>query len=484
MSTCIFRYVFWMLIFVLAGADAKSQCITTFPYVQDFESSEGGWNTGGAGSSWEWGVVAKPVITSAASGLRCWTTGGITGSSYSNSEASFVQSPCFDFTNLKYPYVSMKVFWETELVYDGAAFQYSDDGGVTWLTVGTASSDCINQNWYNQGAVTYLTPFTQARQGWSGNGNAAGGSCGNGGGSKQWVFSSHTIPSLAGKPRVLFRFIFGAGTLCNNYDGFAFDDFSITEAPTGTGMINSTCISNSTVSFTASADLCYTDYDWNFGDAGSGNNNQSKDASPKHTYTSPGEYTLTLTLSKTGLQPLVLTKKVSVIKATASVVAVATCPGDRGGGAATVQVNGPAGPYTYLWSTNPAQTTVTATGLNAGNYSVVVTSANACGDTAAIQMPVDLSCIGIYFPSAFTPNNDRVNDSFGPLGGINYLSNYQLRIYNRWGELVFYSENPLEKWDGWLKGKKAVAGQYIWTARFSVYNQPVETRRGNIMLME
>ena len=65
-----------------------TQCISSFPYNESFEANDGGWVSGGAGNDWAWGTPAKPVITSAATGLKCWIIGGLTASVYTNAEAS------------------------------------------------------------------------------------------------------------------------------------------------------------------------------------------------------------------------------------------------------------------------------------------------------------------------------------------------------------------------------------------------------------
>ncbi|HMI77574.1 MAG TPA: hypothetical protein VK484_02215, partial [Ferruginibacter sp.] len=111
---------------------SSGQCvapISVFPYIEDFETSDGSWTSGGFGSDWAWGTPSKAVITGAASGTKCWIIGGLTGNSYTNGEASWLQSPCFDFSTLQYPYISFNVFWETERRFDGANFKYSTDLG-------------------------------------------------------------------------------------------------------------------------------------------------------------------------------------------------------------------------------------------------------------------------------------------------------------------------------------------------------------------
>lgn len=66
----------------------------------------------------------------------------------------------------------------------------------------------------------------------------------------------------------------------------------------------------------------------------------------------------------------------------------------------------------------------------------------------------------IYIPSAFSPNGDGMNDSFGVKG--EGISNYHLYIYNRWGEVIFESTNPKQQWDGKYKGQPSEQGTYVY----------------------
>ncbi|MBL7812940.1 MAG: gliding motility-associated C-terminal domain-containing protein, partial [Bacteroidetes bacterium] len=70
-----------------------------------------------------------------------------------------------------------------------------------------------------------------------------------------------------------------------------------------------------------------------------------------------------------------------------------------------------------------------------------------------------LGLTGYYFPTSFTPNGDGVNDAFG-IAGPEYVKQYKLHIFNRWGEKVFYTENPWETW----KPQTELPGQYIYKA--------------------
>ncbi|HEX4877445.1 MAG TPA: PKD domain-containing protein [Chitinophagaceae bacterium] len=482
------RIILLLCFYIISIVSSYAQCtggLSSFPYIEGFESSDGGWVSGGTGNDWAWGIPAKPVINAAGSGSRCWVVGGLTGSGYTDGEASWLQSPCFDFTNLQHPYIEFKVFWEMEQRFDGASFQYSLDNGATWTTVGRVNdpSNCLNANWFNFSPITYLSPLTSVRDGWSGNRQPTSGSCQGGNGSNGWALAKHTMPYLAGKSGVLFRFIFGAGTICNNYDGFAIDEILIKEAPANDASFTYSCVNSRTVNFTNTSALCPVSYSWNFGDPASGANNTSSLVNPSHTFSGPGKYTVALTASGPDNAPSTFTKDIYIIDAQVTMLKTVNCQTNTGG-SLTVNVTGAAGiPLNLLWNTAPPQTGTVISGLSEGLYTVQISGTDVCPLTATGKAEKDFSCSGIYFPSAITPNNDGRNDGFGPLGSLLSITEYQLSVYNRWGERVFYSINPLDRWKGKIKGLNTDNNLFVWYAEFTVPGKPKETRRGTVVVI-
>ena len=334
--------IFFLLICIFCFTQKiNAQCgtpISVFPYTEGFEATNGGWFAGGNLSDWAWGTPAKTVITGAATGTKCWIVGGLSSSSYNDGEASWLQSPCFDFTGLQYPYISFSVFWETERRFDGANLQYSTNLGANWTNVGTVSDqvNCLNDNWFNFSPVTYLNGLATVRDGWSGNIQSTAGSCLGGGGSGRWVTAQHTIPNLAGTPNVIFRFAFGAGTQCNAYDGFAVDDIVITEAPPNNALFTYSCLNNTTVNFTNTSPLCPASA-WNFGDTASGANNTSAFPNPIHVFSAPGTYIITLKATGPANAPDSTTQTINILGLTTSVISNNNCFADKNG-SATVNV--------------------------------------------------------------------------------------------------------------------------------------------------
>ena len=380
LKTPLYTFLVFICTFC-APQKTNAQCTTpiqNFPYTEGFEATNGNWTSGGTGNDWAWGAPNKPVITAAATGTKCWIVGGLTGSVYTDGERSWLQSPCFDFTSLQYPYISFNVFWEMEQRFDGAGFQYSTNLGATWTNVGSVSepATCLNANWFNFSPITNMNGLATIRDGWSGNIQPNAAPCLGGNGSGQWVNAKHTMPWLSGTPNVIFRFIFGAGTTCNNYDGFAVDDIMIGEAPPNNASFIYACTNNNTVAFTNTSALCPAS-SWDFGDPASGPNNTSTQANPTHIFSGPGQYTITLTASGPDNAPSVFQQTVNILGLT-TVVSNINCFGDKNGSATVNVIPASAAPFFYSWNTTPVQNTPSITGLGAGSYTVSVSALNSC----------------------------------------------------------------------------------------------------------
>lgn len=119
--------------------------ITSFPYMESFESSAGNWYAAGLNSSWEWGTPAASVINKAANGTKAWVT-NLTGD-HNNNELSYLYSPCFNLSGLTQPVLSFSHIFRTEdnCNCDFHWVEYCTDG-VNWIKLGTTSS---GTNWYD-----------------------------------------------------------------------------------------------------------------------------------------------------------------------------------------------------------------------------------------------------------------------------------------------------------------------------------------------
>jgi hypothetical protein len=116
----------------------------TLPYLESFESNDGGWYTRGNNSSWQWGAPAKTIINKAPNGTNAWVT-NLTGN-YNDNEFSYLYSPCFDLSGLTQPVLSFSHIFNIETDYDYTWVEYSTDGGITWNKMGTMGT---GTNWYD-----------------------------------------------------------------------------------------------------------------------------------------------------------------------------------------------------------------------------------------------------------------------------------------------------------------------------------------------
>jgi hypothetical protein len=174
--------------------------IASFPYLENFESSDGYWWADGYKSTWAWGAPSGLTIRKAASGSKAWKT-NLTGY-YNDREVSYLYSPCFDISSLSNPMLSFSLNTEIEncgsILCDGAWMEYSVGGGA-WTKLGSSSQ---GTNWYNSSAFQLWNVQSPAR----------------------WRVASIPLPTTS--QTIRFRFVFNAdeGT---GFDGIAVDDIHI-----------------------------------------------------------------------------------------------------------------------------------------------------------------------------------------------------------------------------------------------------------------
>jgi gliding motility-associated-like protein len=89
----------------------------------------------------------------------------------------------------------------------------------------------------------------------------------------------------------------------------------------------------------------------------------------------------------------------------------------------------------------------------------------------------------LYIPSAFTPNGDGINDKFGVKA--QNITDFNLRIYNRWGELVFESDNISELWDGKYQGEAITSTDvFVYTVKaIGINGMPLPDENGTVTLV-
>jgi len=109
-------------------------------------------------------------------------------------------------------------------------------------------------------------------------------------------------------------------------------------------------------------------------------------------------------------------------------------------------------------------------------------SSLGCADSARKTLTVLDHCL-IEVPSGFTPNNDGLNDFFQPHNALK-ADNYEFKVYNRWGQLVFQSRNWREKWDGKIIGAYQTTGVFVWMLSYTHRDTGKQVfRKGTVTLI-
>lgn len=131
---------------------------------------------------------------------------------------------------------------------------------------------------------------------------------------------------------------------------------------------------------------------------------------------------------------------------------------------------------------NPVKT-FTDTGLV--KVRLIVTHRSGCQDSLTKTLDFRPE-IRWFMPNAFTPNNDGINEGFKGKGFLTGYSNFSMTIWNRWGELVFETNNPEEAWNGRLRntGDMSPAGVYVYVVRFTGPRGEINEYKGYATLIK
>jgi gliding motility-associated-like protein len=109
--------------------------------------------------------------------------------------------------------------------------------------------------------------------------------------------------------------------------------------------------------------------------------------------------------------------------------------------------------------------------------------AAGCKDSTTIRVNVSADSAAIFVPSAFTPNNDGVNDLFG-IQAISFPPETGFEVYNRWGEKIFETKEPNKQWDGTRKSIPQPAGVYVWKLNYGGATGCAQTvKKGTVLLI-
>ena len=113
------------------------------------------------------------------------------------------------------------------------------------------------------------------------------------------------------------------------------------------------------------------------------------------------------------------------------------------------------------------ETSQTISILQPAVYTVVSTRTNGCTRSASLEVS-EVCEPNIFVPSAFSPDDDGINDIYRP--SVRNVTLYNFRVLNRRGQTVFYSEDPLAGWDGTFEGQDAPIGVYVYRLNYQGFD--------------
>ena len=155
----------------------------------------------------------------------------------------------------------------------------------------------------------------------------------------------------------------------------------------------------------------------------------------------------------------------------------------------SLQLNATGGD-TYLWSpalslsaaniANPVAVFNEAS--NGLQYKVQAYNIAGCYDSAFINIKVYATQPTVFIPTAFTPNNDGRNDILRPIAvGMKNIQYFQ--VYNRWGQLLFSTQENGRGWDGRINGQLQSNNTYVWVVKAIDFSGALYFRKGTVTLI-
>ncbi|KAB2859629.1 MAG: PKD domain-containing protein [Flavobacteriales bacterium] len=232
---------------------------------------------------------------------------------------------------------------------------------------------------------------------------------------------------------------------------------------------------------------------WNFGD---GSTSTSPWDTISHTYTQPGTYVVTMTVSSMPSQGGCTVTKTVIPQINIYALPVAdftSNPNPTSMFEPEVQftdqsqglINQHFWDFAGLDSSSYPNPIYSFPDSTNGDYPVklTVTDIHECVDTITKMVKIKGE-FGIYIPNAFTPDFDFKNDQFGPQGFGISAEDYRFMIFDRWGEKLFDTDILFKPWNGFYKGNRVQEGVYVWKLFFKDINGKKHERVGHVTIIQ
>lgn len=380
----------------------------------------------------------------------------------------------------------IKWYEGSTLIDSGATTDVSPEVTTTYTVVqtlcdGTIYTDDVTITVANSLTATVTT--TNVSCGGAGDGSASITVTGTGGPfSYEWSSGETDVTSVSGLDGGDY-FV----TVTSSDGCVKIYSFTIEEAPelelTTADVIDATCFGYTDGEITVATSGGATPYTYTI-------NGGDPQSSPDFTGLAAGEYTIIVTddngcskeITVTIDEPAELTidagPDVTIPQgASYSIEAIVSIPTSAVSGVSW----GPPGGYLDCGGIDPCFTYVVSP-LVSTTYLVSVSDLNGCSASDYITVNVEF-IPEVFFPNAFTPNGDAINDFFNAFGYN--VTNYELNIYDRWGELVFTTTDMTYSmgWDGKINGEDAEVGAYVYQVSASFNTGDLFTSGGGFTLV-
>ncbi|MEO8762713.1 MAG: PKD domain-containing protein [Ginsengibacter sp.] len=219
-------------------------------------------------------------------------------------------------------------------------------------------------------------------------------------------------------------------------------------------------------------------YSWDFGDG-----NTSTQQDPVHHYATSGVYQVKLKMTTTtACIADSITKALDIQQ-----LNIQASPDQSIDAGQPVQLFVTGGGSRFQWSparwlSNAIIANPIARPMDTITYTVTATDDTGCKDADSVTIQVKNHVEGINVPTAFTPNNDGLNDIIRPLLGSQYTLK-EFSIFNRWGQQVFSTSEPGGGWDGSLNGRPQDTSIYAWILKVTDAQNKTIIKNGTVVLI-
>jgi gliding motility-associated-like protein len=151
-------------------------------------------------------------------------------------------------------------------------------------------------------------------------------------------------------------------------------------------------------------------------------------------------------------------------------------------GQITMTVSGGKPPYSYSIPGVIIQTDSVIKHLEAAKYTCRITDSNGDAVEGIITVKKEWRYCSVFVPSAFSPNNDGLNDIF-KVKIQDDISDFHMQVFDRWGHMVYEGNDPAKGWDGTQGSIQALPAVYLWSITYTDNKKQPTKQQGTVTLV-